>query len=60
MDVSYKGTVKNGVVVLLPEAKLPEGTTVKGSVNDIVILDSWQHRSLSQPPAARAPASWAQ
>jgi hypothetical protein len=27
--VSYKGTVKNGVVVLPPEAKLPEGTTVE-------------------------------
>ncbi len=29
MDVSYKGTVKNGVVVLSAEAKLPEGTTVE-------------------------------
>ena len=27
--VSYKGTVKNGVVVLPPEAKLPEGTEVE-------------------------------
>jgi hypothetical protein len=27
--VSYKGTVKNGVVVLPPEAKLPEGATVE-------------------------------
>lgn len=26
--VSYKGTVKNGVVVLPPEAKLPDGTPV--------------------------------
>ncbi len=26
--VSYKGTVKNGVVVLPPDAKLPEGATV--------------------------------
>jgi hypothetical protein len=28
-SVSYKGTVKNGVVVLPPEAKLPEGTEVE-------------------------------
>jgi hypothetical protein len=27
--VSIKGTVKNGVVVLPPEAKLPEGMTVE-------------------------------
>jgi hypothetical protein len=27
--VSYKGTVKNGVVVLPPEANLPEGATVE-------------------------------
>jgi hypothetical protein len=27
--VSYKGTVKNGVVVLPPEAKLPEGAEVE-------------------------------
>jgi hypothetical protein len=27
--VSYKGTVKNGVVVLPPEVKLPEGATVE-------------------------------
>ncbi len=29
MSVSYKGTVKNGVVVLPPEVKLPEGTEVE-------------------------------
>ncbi len=29
MGVSYKGTVKNGVVVLPPEAKLPEGAAVE-------------------------------
>ena len=29
MDVSYKGRVKNGVVVVPPEAKLPEGTAVE-------------------------------
>jgi hypothetical protein len=29
MGVSYKGTVKNGVVVLPPEAKLAEGTQVE-------------------------------
>jgi len=27
--VSYKGTVKNGVVVLPPEVKLPDGTVVE-------------------------------
>jgi hypothetical protein len=27
--MSYKGTVKNGVVVLEPEARLPEGTSVR-------------------------------
>lgn len=27
--MSFKGTVKNGVVVLPPEAKLPEGTKVE-------------------------------
>ncbi len=29
MGVSYKGTVRNGVVVLPPDAKLPEGATVE-------------------------------
>jgi hypothetical protein len=29
MDVSYKGTVRNGVVVLPPEVKLAEGTAVE-------------------------------
>ena len=27
--MNFKGTVKNGVVVLSPEAKLPEGTEVE-------------------------------
>ncbi len=27
--MSYKGTVRNGVVVLPPEVKLPEGTPVE-------------------------------
>jgi hypothetical protein len=27
--VSFKGTVKNGVVILPPEAKLPDGTAVE-------------------------------
>jgi hypothetical protein len=30
LRVSAKGTVKNGVVVLPPEARLPEGTEVEG------------------------------
>ncbi len=29
MGVSYKGTVRNGVVVLPPDAKLPEGAAVE-------------------------------
>lgn len=33
--MSYKGTVKNGVVVLPPEAKLPEGTTVEVIAQEI-------------------------
>ena len=36
MGVSFKGTVKNGVVVLPPGAKLPDGTSVE------VIADEWQ------------------
>ena len=27
--MSYKGTVKNGVVILPPDAKLPDGTAVE-------------------------------
>ena len=34
--MSYRGTVKNGVVVLEPGAELPEGTAVK------VEPDSWE------------------
>jgi hypothetical protein len=34
MDVSYKGTVKNGMVVLPPEAKLPEGAAVEVIVEE--------------------------
>ena len=34
--MSYKGTVKNGVVVLESEARLPEGTPV------LVHLESWE------------------
>jgi hypothetical protein len=29
MSVSFKGTVKNGVMVLTSDAKLPDGTTVE-------------------------------
>ena len=34
--MSFKGTVKNGVVVLPPETKLPDGTPVE------VIADEWR------------------
>jgi hypothetical protein len=39
MSVSFKGTVKNGVVVLPPEARLPDGaevevTPLEGHVDD--------------------------
>jgi hypothetical protein len=45
MRVSYKGTVKNGVVVLPPEAMLPEGSTVEvtplaGAVDDPPFLQA--------------------
>ena len=36
IGVSYKGTVKNGVVVLPPEVKLADGTPVE------VIADEWR------------------
>jgi len=36
MSVSFKGTVKNGVVVLTSDAKLPDGTSVE------VIPEEWQ------------------
>lgn len=29
ISVSFKGTVKDGVIVLPPEAQLPDGTTVE-------------------------------
>ena len=32
--MSFKGTVKNGVVVLPPEAKLPDGTPVEVIANE--------------------------
>ena len=33
--MSYKGTVKNGVVVLPPEVKLPDGTPVEVIAQEI-------------------------
>ena len=49
MGVSYKGTVKNGVVVLPPEAKLPEGATV-----EVTPLDpSVQYLTRAMPPTTR-------
>lgn len=34
MDVSYKGTVKNGIVVLEPGVHLPEGAQVEVIANE--------------------------
>lgn len=33
--MSYKGTVKNGVVILPPDAKLPYGTAVEVIVEEL-------------------------
>lgn len=46
--MSYKGTVKNGVVVLEPEVKLPEGAAVlveiepQPVVNDADLDPAWR------------------
>ena len=37
--MSFKGTVKNGVVVLPPEAKLPDGTEVEVITNTALPSD---------------------
>jgi hypothetical protein len=37
--MTYKGTVKNGVVVLPPEAKIPDGTEVR--VEPVEELPTW-------------------
>jgi hypothetical protein len=37
--VTYRGTVKNGVVVLPPEAKLPDGAEVEVSPVETVSSD---------------------
>jgi hypothetical protein len=37
--VSFKGTVKNGVVVLEPDAKLSEGTVVEVSPSAVLAKD---------------------
>jgi hypothetical protein len=39
MDVTYKGTVKNGVVVLPPEVQLPEGAAVEVTPLEVVADD---------------------
>ncbi len=46
MDVSFKGTVKNGVVVLPPEAKLADGTEV-----EVIAADA---KPEDDPPFLRA------
>ena len=35
IGVSFKGTVRNGVVVLPPEAKLPDGTEVEITASEV-------------------------
>jgi hypothetical protein len=42
--VSYTGKIQNGVVILPPGVKLPEGTEVKVSVPDTVVGDSFADR----------------
>jgi hypothetical protein len=39
MGVSFKGTVKNGVVVLPPEAKLPDGAEVEVTPLEVAVDD---------------------
>jgi len=57
--MSYKGTVKNGVVVLEPEAKLPEGTSVrverdpKPAVRDEDLDPAWRIGELAKPTGIR-------
>jgi hypothetical protein len=46
LKVSFKGTVKNGVVVLPPEAKLPDGTEVEVIAGD--------HRQAGDDPFVKA------
>lgn len=40
MTVSFKGTVKNGVVVVPPDAKLPDGTEVEIIPQDLLPEDT--------------------
>jgi len=53
--MSYKGTIKNGVVVLEPEAKLPEGTAVRVEpesqpiLNDADLDPAWRMDELAGP-----------
>ena len=53
--MSYKGTVRNGVVVLEPSAKLPEGTSVrvepdpKSAVSDEDLDPAWRIGELAKP-----------
>lgn len=37
--MSYKGTVKNGVVILPPDVKLPEGATVEVTPEELLPED---------------------
>jgi hypothetical protein len=37
--MTYKGTVKNGVVVLPPEVELPEGAEVDVTPREVVVGD---------------------
>lgn len=39
LTVSYKGIVKNGVVILPPEVKLPEGATVEVTPEELLPED---------------------
>ena len=53
--MSYKGRVKNGVVVLPPEAKLAEGTEVEVTPTEVEATDPFlkARRSRSRVPTGQ-------
>jgi hypothetical protein len=55
--MSLTGTVKNGVVVLPPGVKLPEGTEVQLTVSELASAPSFADEGLK--PFTKEEASWA-